>query len=225
MAIHTDRVYENELQALRHKITTMGELVARMLEDAIYAFSQNDMDRARRTAAADLEVDKLELEVDEMCLTLLARRQPVASDLRFITATMKMVTDLERVGDLTANIAERLTELDGVDVPGRFSILEIARTTQEMLTTALRAYRMRDADLAQAVLARDNAVDNAYAALFPELMDHMMRDSSQVFAAQRAQSIAKYLERIADHATNIVESVTFIVNGRDVRHQPPPSEE
>lgn len=218
MTLHTDKAYESELSALRAEMTSMGEFVESMLEDTIRAFSQRDVALARDIAQRDVRVDQMEMKVDEMSVRLLARRQPVASDLRFITATLKMVTDWERIGDLTTNIAERLVELDGGDIPGHFSVLGMASAAKAMVSDVLVAYRREDVTQAKGVLERDHEVDTAYAKLFPLLVEKMVNNPSQISAAQCSQSIAKYLERIADHATNLAEMVTFMVNGRDLRH-------
>ena len=175
----------------------------------------------------DESVDKLELEIDELCLQILARRQPVASDLRFITTTLKLVTDLERIGDLCVNLCERVVEFASEPLPkGTTPIPKIAEAAHSMLHDALDAFVARDAARAEDVMGRDKVVDAYYAQLFPELIARMMADPQMVFRSTRLLSIGKYLERIADHATNIAEMVVFMVRGEDVRHlspsDPPP---
>ena len=159
------------------------------------------------------------IDIDEHCMQVLARRQPVASDLRFLTTALKLVTDLERIGDLGVNICERVLELNGepplkpyVDMPN------MAREVQEMLHEGLDAFVASDVERAQQVIARDRNVDAYYTQIFRELLTYMMEDPRNIFRATRLQSIAKYLERIGDHATNVGELVVFMVKGKDIRH-------
>ncbi|HEY8945632.1 MAG TPA: phosphate signaling complex protein PhoU [Polyangiaceae bacterium] len=215
---HIDQEFESELERLRERVLLMGARVEEMMRHAMRAFSDQNTRLARDVIASDYLVDQLELEIDEACLQILARRQPVASDLRFITTTLKLVTDLERIGDLCVNLCERVVEL-GTDQPPQTSpIPRIAEAAHGMLHDALDAFVARDAVRAQDVLGRDRIVDAYYAQLFPELVARMMADSQLVFRSTRLLSIGKYLERIADHATNIAEMVVFMVKGQDVRH-------
>jgi phosphate transport system protein len=215
---HIDQEFESELDRLRERVLLMGARVEEMMRSAMRAFADQNTKLAREIIASDRLVDQLELEIDEACLQVLARRQPVASDLRFITTTLKLVTDLERIGDLCVNLAERVVEL-GTDQPPQASpIPRIAEAAHGMLHDALDAFVARDAARAQDVLGRDKIVDAYYAQLFPELVARMMADSQVVFRSTRLLSIGKYLERIADHATNIAEMVVFMVKGQDVRH-------
>lgn len=224
---HIDREYESELEKLRELLLLMGARVEEMLTSAMSAFEQNDPRAARATIEVDGSVDKLEIEIDELCLRILARRQPVASDLRFITTTLKLVTDLERIGDLCVNLCERVVEFAAEPIAkGAPPIRKIADAAHSMLHDALDAFVARDAARAEDVMGRDSIVDAYYAELFPELIARMMADPQAVFRSTRLLSIGKYLERIADHATNIAEMVVFMVRGEDVRHltpsDPPP---
>jgi phosphate transport system protein len=190
-----------------------------MIADAMRSFSERDEALARRTIATDTQIDRMEMEIDELCIRILARRQPVASDLRFVTTALKHVTDLERIGDLGVNICERAIELAGAPALTEVSAVErIGVVAQEMLHDALDAFVASDAIKAERVMDRDRLVDAYYAQLFPELVNAMMTDPSLVERATRLQSIGKYLERIADHATNLAEMVVFMVKGKDVRH-------
>jgi phosphate transport system protein len=164
-------------------------------------------------------VNRLEVDTDGLCLRILAKRQPVASDLRFITIAMKMVTDLERIGDLSVNICERVIELNAepplkpyVDLP------KMAEVAQGMIREALDAFVSRDAERAEQVIERDRTVDAYYAQIFRELLTYMMEDPRNIYRATRVQSVAKYMERIGDHATNLAEMVVFMVKGKDIRH-------
>jgi phosphate transport system protein len=216
---HTDREYEQELQKLRDQILLMGAKVEQMLESSMRALIDRDGDLARKTIASDAQIDQLEVESDEMCLRILARRQPVASDLRFLTIALKLVTDLERIGDLAVNICERVLELNQepplkpyVDLP------RMSEAAQGMVRQALDAFVARDADRARAVVTRDSEVDAYYGQIFRELLTYMMEDPHNIYRATRIQSIAKYLERVGDHATNLAEEVVFMVKGKDIRH-------
>ncbi|MCC6665242.1 MAG: phosphate signaling complex protein PhoU [Polyangiaceae bacterium] len=216
---HTDREYEAELETLKEKLLLMGARTEELISQAMRAFAERDADSAKLTMRIDRQVDQLELDIDQLCLKILARRQPVASDLRLITTTMKLVTDLERIGDLGVNVCERVIELSAEPpLPATQSVTRIAEAALAMLHDALDAFVAGNTELAEEVIERDGQVDSYYAQLFPELLQLMMKDSGSVFRATRLQSIAKYLERIADHATNIAEMVVFMVRGKDVRH-------
>jgi len=216
---HTDREFESELETLREQVLLMGARVEEMLSFAIRAFSNKDTSLAETTIRSDHRIDQLELSIDELCLRILARRQPVASDLRLVTTALKLVTDLERIADLCVNICERVVELS-VDLSSleSSSILRIAEMAQAMVHDALDAFVAGDAIKAQEVVRRDEIVDAYYAQLFPELVAGMMSNPSIVVRSTRLLSLGKYIERIADHATNIAEMVVFMVRGEDVRH-------
>ncbi len=221
---HTDREYENELAQVRERVLLMGARVEDMMTASRKAFVERDAELAKATIDNDSQIDTLEIEIDELCLQVLARRQPVASDLRFITATLKLVTDLERIGDLCVNMCERVIELaEDSTYPTQGPLPRIGETAQAMLHDALDAFVAGDATKAEQVVERDNVVDAYYAQLFPELVAHMMSDPTVVFRSTRMLSIGKYIERIADHATNIGELVVFMVRGLDVRHTGPAS--
>jgi phosphate transport system protein len=216
---HTNREYEQELRRLREQLLLMGAKVEECIRGSIRALVERDTALAEQMIAFDRKINQLEIEIDELCMQVLARRQPVASDLRFITMALKLVTDLERIGDLGVNICERVVELNAepplkpyVDLPN------MAREVQEMLHEALDAFVAADADRAQRVIVRDRNVDAYYMQIFRELLTYMMEDPRNIFRATRLQSIAKYLERIGDHVTNLGEMVVFMVKGKDIRH-------
>jgi phosphate transport system protein len=216
---HTDREYENELGKLRDQLLLMGAKVEGMIAASVKALVDRDSELAHRLMESDNEINRLEVDTDDLCLRILAKRQPVASDLRFITIVLKLVTDLERIGDLAVNICERVIELNAepalkpyVDLP------HMAETAQGMVREALDAFVARDAERAKSVIERDRVVDAYYAQIFRELLTYMMEDQRNISRAMRLQSIAKYLERIGDHATNVAERVIFMVMGQDVRH-------
>jgi len=216
---HTDREYEQELQELRDAILLMGARVEEMTKRALDSFARHDVALAQATIAQDVEIDRLEMDIDDRCVRVLARRQPVASDLRFVTTTLKMVTDLERMGDLAVNVCERVLDLDIDSLkPVRASLVQMGEVVSDMLHEVLDAFIQGDAARAERVIQRDSVVDSIYARIFPELLGHMIQDPQTVSTAQRLQSVAKYLERVADHATNIGEMVVFMVRGEDKRH-------
>jgi len=219
MTEHTSRHYESELQDLKDKILLLGGTVEEMIASAMKSLVSRDPGLARKVIDDDVKVDAAEMEVDHLCLNLLALRQPAASDLRFITTALKMVTDLERIGDLAVNIAERSIELSQepplkpyIDIP------RMAQAVSSMVRQALDAFVNRDPAQARGVLGQDDAVDKLNEQLFRELLTYMIEEPRNVSRAMRITFIAKYLERIGDHSTNIAQMVIFMCEGEDVRH-------
>ena len=216
---HTDREYDAKLDELRQRLVHMAARVEAMVEAAVRALVGHDAALARATMEIDREIDRCELESDELCMLVLARCQPIASDLRFLTTALKMVTDLERMGDLAVNLCERVIDLD--DYPPRDYDLvpKMATLAIAMMHDAVRAFVDRDAELARAVLARDDEVDELYHRVFRANLARMGHESAElVHRGIHVQSVAKYLERFADHATNLAEQAIFMVAGMDVRH-------
>jgi len=216
---HTSRHYETELQELKETILFIGGTVEEMIASAMKALVERDSDLGRKVIESDRAVDAAEIEADHLCLSLLALRQPAASDLRFIATALKMVTDLERIGDLAVNIAKRALELNQepplkpyIDVP------RMSSAVSAMVHKALDAFVGRNADQARTVLGADDEVDKLNVQLFRELLTYMIEEPKNVSRAMRITFIAKYLERIGDHATNIAQMVIFMCEGRDVRH-------
>jgi phosphate transport system protein len=219
MKKHTDREYEAELEALRQSILLMGAKVEEMIKSSIRALLDRDSVLAQRMIEQDHQINRLELETDEACLRILAKRQPVASDLRFITIALKLVTDLERIGDLVVNICERVLELNQEpSLQSSHGIVLMSEAAEAMVHEALDAFVQRDDERAQQVIARDKVVNDQYGAMVRELLTYMMEDPRNIYRATRLQSIGKYLERIGDHATNLAEMVVFMVKGKDIRH-------
>jgi phosphate transport system protein len=218
---HTDREYENELKKLRDRLLRMAGRVEQMIADSVKALVEQDVPLARRTIEADRFVDRAEVETDELCLVILAKRQPVASDLRFVTLSLKMVTDLERIGDLAVNICERAIDL-GQDPPLKpwVDVPRMAGIVQGMVRDAIDAFVAGDVQRAQSVVDRDQSLDELYTRVFRELLSTMLNDGSKVERGIHAQSVAKWLERMGDHATNLAEQVVFMVKGKDIRHGP-----
>jgi len=216
---HTDREYESELKNVRESLLLMGARVEEMIQKSVQALEARDSDLARKMVEYDRQINRLEVEIDETCLRVLARRQPVASDLRFLATALKLVTDLERIGDLGVNICDRVLELNEEPPLKPYAGLKImSDTVQAMVREALDAFVQGDAERAQVVLDRDKVVDELYAEVFRDLLTYMMEDPRNIYRATRVQSIGKYLERIGDHATNLAEMVVFMVKGKDIRH-------
>jgi phosphate transport system protein len=216
---HTDSEYEAELHAVRESLLDMARRVDDMIRGSVEALVNRDAELAQRVIDSDHQVNRLEVETDEACLVILARRQPMCSDLRFVTLALKMVTDLERIGDLAVNIGERAIDLSRqppikpwADVP------RMAALAQGMVREAIDAFVTGDAERAQGVLDRDDELDDLYVCIFRELLTLMTGDASMVERGIHAQSVAKWLERIGDHACNLAEQVVFMVKGKDIRH-------
>lgn len=217
--LHTDKEYEAELTKLREQLLLMGGRVEEMIAGSIRALVERDSALAKKTIEGDRSVNRAEVETDELCLRILARRQPVARDLRFITSTLKLVTDLERIGDVCVNICERAIALN--EEPPLKSLAELPRMQeliQAMVRDALDAFVSGDVDKAQQVIERDREVDAYYAQAFRELLTYMIEDGRNISRAMSLQAVAKHLERIGDHATNLAEAVVFMVKGKDIRH-------
>ena len=219
MPAHTSKVYEHELRTLREKLLHMGSLVEEMIHQGSVALTTRDTNLAKTTIRTDRRINRLECEVDELAMRILATRQPVASDLRFITTALKIVTDLERIGDLSVNICERVLELNEeptlkpyIDIP------RMAKEAQAMVRTSLDAFVQRDTAAAAQVIDQDDTVDALAHQVYRELLSFMAEDPRTIGRATRILLVSKYLERIADHATNIAEMVVFMVDGRMIRH-------
>lgn len=213
------RHFDQELLDLKEKILRMGSLVEEQVQGALRALIERDSDLARKIIANDRQVNTLDVEVDEDCLRLLALQQPAARDLRFITTAMKISTELERISDLAENICERAIELNEepqlkpyIDIP------RMANWSLRMVKEALDAFVNHDATLARKVCTDDDFVDDLTHQLFRELLSFMLENPQTITRAIRITFIAKYLERIADHATNVAELVVYMVEGKIIRH-------
>jgi phosphate transport system protein len=217
---HTSQAFEAELEELRAATIAMGDRCRRALGTALEAFRGGSHDLAREVRRLDSQVNRDEMAIDALTLRILALRQPVASDLRFLTMALKLVTDLERIGDEAVNIADRVE--DGHCALGGESYGAIERMSdeaQKMVSAALDAFLDGDEERAKAVLAQDDVVDDLYGKTMRGVEEYMMAHPTEIRAALSVMSVAKYLERIADHATNIAEEVVFMVRGEDVRHR------
>lgn len=212
-------VFDDELNSLKQKVLTMGSMVENALKDSIKSLVDRDNDLARAVIEKDHRVNALDVEIDEESIRLIALRQPMASDLRFITTAMKITTDLERMGDLAVNIAERALELNEEPVLKPYiDIPRMREIAQKMTRDALDAFVRKDEALARDVIMRDDEVDYLKHEVLKELAVFMVQDPTTVTRAMKVSFIAQYLERLADHATNIAEMVIYLVKGKLIRH-------
>lgn len=210
------------MASLRRSLLRMGGTVEEMLGNVIEALQTYDPDLARRVRAMDNEVDELEKEIDEHCLRILALHQPAAEDLRFVTMSMKLVTDLERMGDLVGNIGERIIALaEGERPRAAVDLPRMAGLVREMVRKALDAFVDGDVHLARKVLEEDELVDDLHWQSHRALVARMEDGSEPPARGIQLLLLTKHLERVGDHATNIAEEVIFLVRGRDVRHAGP----
>ncbi|HEY7714627.1 MAG TPA: phosphate signaling complex protein PhoU [Candidatus Binatia bacterium] len=216
---HTDKRYEEQLKKLREEILYMGGLVEDQIQKAVKSLVDRDSELAAVIIERDHEVNRLDVEIDELCIKLLALHQPAGRDLRFITTGLKITTDLERIGDMAVNICERALELNQepqlkpyIDIP------RMARIAQRMIRESLDAFVREDTELALKVCKNDDEVDQLNAQIFRETLTFMLENAQTISRATKISSVSKYLERIADHATNIAEMVIFMVKGKSIRH-------
>ena len=213
------RHFHEELDALKQTLLAMGGLVEDQIRRVMTALLERDSELAQEVIERDAQVYAYDIEVDEKCVELLALHQPTAGDLRFITTAMKIVTDLERIGDQAVNIAQRALELNRepqlkpyIDLP------RMSEKAQRMVKESLDAFVTRDTELARRVCAEDAEVDALKEQIFRELLTFMMEDARTIPRAIRLILISRFLERVADHATNIAEMVIYMVDSKMVRH-------
>ena len=218
-------IFEKELTELNEKVLRLGSMVEKAISDSITSLVERNSEIAIKTIDGDPLVNALDVEIDEECIRLIALRQPRAGDLRLITTAMKITTDLERIGDLAVDVAERALELNEepqlkpyIDIP------RMAEIAQGMVKDALDAFVKRDSALARDVITRDDMVDNLNYQVFNELLFFMIQDTKNASRAVKITYISKYLERIADHATNIAEMVVYLVEGKIIRHMTIPED-
>ncbi|MGH7874715.1 MAG: phosphate signaling complex protein PhoU [Candidatus Binatia bacterium] len=216
---HTDKKYDEELKKLREEILYMGGLVEDQIQKAVKSLVDRDSALAEVIIERDHEVNRLDVDIDGICIKLLALHQPAAKDLRLITTGLKITTDLERIGDMAVNICERALELNQepqlkpyIDVP------RMARIAQKMIRESLDAFVREETELALKVCKDDQQVDDLNSQIFRETISFMVADPQTINRAMKISSVSKYLERIADHATNIAEMVIFMVKGKSIRH-------
>jgi phosphate transport system protein len=218
---HIVKSYDEHITLLTRKILEMGGLVERQIARAIQALVERDVEQANRVIEDDDQIDLMEEEIDQFAIRLLATRQPMASDLRLIAMAMKISNDLERIGDYATNIAKRCERLaKEPPVKPLYTIPRMAQISQAMVKDVLDAYVERDADKAIAVWRRDDEVDDLFTSLFRELLTYMMEDARNISPCIDLIFVAKNLERIGDHATNIAEKIHYIIHGQRINRMP-----
>jgi phosphate transport system protein len=216
----TETHFQRELEALKENLLKMATLVEEMLREAIQSLVERDSELAQKTMAKEDQINKMENLIDEMCLRLLALRQPLAVDLRFITSAMKIITDLERMGDQAVNICERVFSLnEEPQLKPYLDIPRMAEITQTMVKDVLDAFVNRNPKLARSVCERDDVVDKLNEQVFRELLTYMISDPKTITRAVHLLIVSRCLERIADHATNIAEDVIFMVDALVIKHR------
>jgi phosphate transport system protein len=226
MTALTSKDFAQELRTVRERLAQMGGRAEQQIALAMQSLADADDDLANKVIGNDGAIDRDETEIDELATQILATRQPVAGDLRFIIMTLKFVTDLERIGDLAVGIAKRALELNRV--PGlatHHKLSTLAAAVQKNLRAALDSFVTKDADRATAVITADVEVDRLNASLFAELLAHVATDPATVTRVLPMTSVCRYLERIGDHVKNLAEEVVYMVRAQDLRHRPlpPPS--
>jgi phosphate transport system protein len=213
------RHFDELLDELRKRLVEMSGLVESAIHQSVRSLVERNEELARQVLRGESRINQMEIEIDDLATALLALDQPVASDLRFITAAIKINTNLERMGDKAANIAERsIALLAEPRIEALVDMPHLANLVQAMVKKALDAFVNKDSELARSVLMSDDAVDELRDAMFSELIEHMQRDPTTVRQCVDLIFVARSLERIADHCTNIAEEVLFAVEGIDVRH-------
>ncbi len=223
---HTVRSFDDDLKRLDHLIAEMGGLAEVQLAGAIEALVQRDVEKAAAIISADRRIDVLETQVDQHTIAMLARRQPMASDLREIVGALKTSSMIERIGDYAKNIAKRTAAIvETTPVPSAQTVARLGQLAQAMIKDVLDAYLARDRDKADAVRLRDRELDALHTAIFRELLTYMMEDPRSISACTHLLFVAKHMERIGDHATNIAEIVHFLVTGEAPTDQRPRGDE
>lgn len=218
------RHFVEELEELQNRLLEMGALVESAIHESVVALAERTEEPAQHVLRNEDRINHLEVEIDELAVRLLALQQPMAKDLRFITAAIKINTDLERMGDLAVNIVERsIALMHRPSVKPIIDIPQMAYTVESMVRKSLDAFVKREPELARSVLLSDDTVDRLKDSIHNELVAFMQQDTSVIPQAIDLILVARHLERIADHATNIAEDTLFLVKGVDVRHHLEPN--
>ncbi|MDA0254531.1 MAG: phosphate signaling complex protein PhoU [Planctomycetota bacterium] len=213
------RHIERQIESLKERILRVGTMVEEAISKSITALINRDVNLAQRVMANDEEIDRMEVEVEEECLKILALYQPVAADLRFVVAVLKINNDLERMGDLAKNIAKRVAQLAGREIELPAEIRSMAMQAQEMVKQCLDAVVRGDPALARQVREEDDVVDEGRQRIQRQVMAGIKADPENAESLLRINSVSKHIERIADMATNIAEDVVYMVEGDIVRHR------
>ena len=227
MSDHIVAAYDDELTGIAGSIAEMGGLAERMLVDAVTALVRVDTHLAQSVIAADLRLDALQRRVEEGAVSLIARRQPMARDLRDVITALRVSIDMERIGDLAKNIAKRVAAIEGHFHPKRLAlgVEHISEIALEQVKAVIDAYTGKDAAAALAIRDRDNEIDQMYTSLFRELLTYMMEDPRNITFCTHLLFCAKNIERIGDHATNITENVYYQVTGQQLADDRPKLDE
>ncbi len=221
MSDHTSKQFDAEMEAIRSGVLAMGGLVETQLTRAIVLLEDDDRDAVGQVKADEKQINRMQVDLDQMCSQIIARRQPAAVDLRFVLMITKIVNELERVGDEVKKIAYKTGEIRGMDRLSHVRHFDVIRTAERagtMLQMALDTFARLDAAAAAEVIDRDEEIDAAFLAIMRQLISYMMEDPRTITAALEIVFIAKSIERIGDHAKNIAEAVVQVVKGIDVRH-------
>jgi phosphate transport system protein len=216
MSEHTMKAFDADLQDLARNVAEMGGIAEKQIADAVDALVKHDSSLAQRVIALDAKIDTLQREVEEKAILTIARRQPMAIDLREIVGSLRVANDLERIGDLAKNIAKRVVALSGESYPHKLirGVEHMTDLVLAQLKQVLDSYASRDVAAALAVWRSDEAIDSVHTSLFRELLTYMMEDPRNITFCTHLLFCAKNIERMGDHATNIAEAVYYVVEGR-----------
>ena len=216
---HKHKTFQLELSELRTKVNEMGELVIEQLERALECLKEYNVSDARTITERDVNVNRMDIELEEICLQFLALHQPVAGDLRFITAAMKITTELERIGDRVVNICEAVANGGAPDpVSTDEQVLEISKLAAVMVRDAMAAFSRSDAALVKSVWENDKEFDALYSHVFPNLITSLAKDPERIVRDAKLALLSKDLNEISEHATNVAEMVMFMVEGKELSH-------
>jgi phosphate transport system protein len=217
---HISKRFDNELEDIRHQVLAMGGLVETQVSNGLRGLFESDSEIAQRVVQDDDKVDRMEVNIDDQCLKILARRQPAASDLRLVVAIIKTINDLERIGDQAEKLGRNQLELvdDGAESSYFMKLEHLGELVSKMLNKALDSFARMDVDEALKTIALDEKINAEFDGLMRQLITHMMEDPRTIRNVLRVSWCARALERIGDHSKNICEHVVFLVQGKDVRH-------
>jgi phosphate transport system protein len=216
---HTNKRYDQELSALSVKLSEMGDLVVSRLETALRAFAEHDLEAARAIIERDVDLNRMDIEIEESCLQLLALHQPAARDLRLIAAAMMTATELERLGDRGVNICEEVTAPDAQDsIPADPEVLRMGDLALAMVRAGIEAFSRTDRSAVARVMQMDKEFDALYSEAFPRIVTSLAKDSERIARDTKLAFLAKDLNEISEHATNIAELVIFMVDGKEIMH-------
>ncbi|MEW7850645.1 phosphate signaling complex protein PhoU [Massilia aurea] len=225
---HSSKQYDHELEGIRSQVLLMGGMVETQFEEALECFRVGDIARAERVMAEDQAVNQLEVALDDACRHMIVKRQPTANDLRTVMATVKVITDLERIGDEATKVARTAKSMHERGTVGfaHFDMIRtIAKATSELLHDSLDAFARLDGKQALQIIAADEVVDHEFRVIMRTMVTFMMEDPRTISSALDTLWVAKAIERIGDHAKNIAEYVIFVAEGRDIRHSKPTAAE